>query len=331
MSSHTETPFAERGAPAGVSRWAAVAILIGWAAVVVLLVYFLEVRPRARTTAIAVQTVATTQAEFPAPPRGAIVYSRQLGDEVLALGIVPGRDEWVVQASVVGPDERGVTGLRVTFDHDGRAATGRPCGAGCYRAALDAASPSARIDVSVEGDASTRWSIALPDQWPPRQADSLVAAAERAWRSLRSLSSEETLSSGPSRVVRSSWRVQAPNRLAYRIADGASAVVIGKRRWDREPGRPWVATGQFPIRQPVPPWVGVTDAHVVGSAEVRGRPAVIVTLFDPNTPSWLRLVLDRETLRTLDLRMVATAHFMHDRFHSFDETPDVRPPRHARP
>jgi hypothetical protein len=32
------------------------------------------------------------------------------------------------------------------------------------------------------------------------------------------------------------------------------------------------------------------------------------------------------THRTLDLRMVATAHFMHDRLHSFNAVPPIRPP-----
>ena len=52
----------------------------------------------------------------------------------------------------------------------------------------------------------------------------------------------------------------------------------------------------------------------------------MVTFFDPRTPAWYAVILDRQTFRTYDLRMVATAHFMHDRFHSFNETPAIRPP-----
>jgi hypothetical protein len=308
-----------------------VALLVGWAVVVLLLVYFLELRPRLRTTAPAVPTVRTTQAAFPAPPTGAVVFGRELGDDALAVGIVPGGDEWIVQASAVGPDGAGVSGLDVTFRSEGRTVAARPCSAGCYRATVETDRVPRSLAVVVAGDTTGHWSLALPDAWPPREAGALMASAGRVWRSLRSLSFEETLSSGPSRTVTSSWRLQAPDRLAYRIAGGGSAVVVGKRRWDKEPGGRWKASSQFPLRQPTPPWVGVTNAHVVGTTIMRGRSAVVVTFFDPKTPSWLRVVLDRKTLRTLDLRMIATAHFMHDRFHSFDETPDIVPRNRARP
>jgi hypothetical protein len=309
-----------------VKRSTTAALLLGWALVVLVLLYLLELRPALRTTAPAVETVPTAQADFPAPLRGAVVYSRQLGGEALAVAIKPGVGESLVQASVVGPDGAGVSDLEVRFVVAGRTVTARSCGAGCYRADLAIESRPRTLDVVVAGDSPARWRLTLPKAWPPRDAAALLVSAERTWRSLRSLSFDETLASGPSRVVESSWRVQAPDRLAYRIPHGAEAVVIGKRRWDRTPGRSWTESSQFPLRQPVPPWVGVTDAHVVSAAVVHGRPAIVVTFFDPKTPSWLRVVVDRETHRTLDVRMVATAHFMHDRFHSFDETPGIRPP-----
>jgi hypothetical protein len=327
MSSRTEKPSALSVVdPPRTRGLSTAALLVGWALVVLLLLYVLELRPLLRTKDRAVETVPTLEAGFPAPPRGAVVYSREMGGDALAVGIVPGTDESIVQASVVGPDGAGRPGLAVRFTVQGQTVTARSCGAGCYRASVATESRPRTVDVVIEGDSTTRWSIALPKQWPPRNAQALVASAEKVWRSLRSLSFEETLASGPSRVVTSSWRVQAPDRLTYRIVDGASAVVVGKRRWDKVPGRPWKASPQFPVRQPVPTWVYVTDAHVVRTTLARGRPVVVVTFFDPKTPSWLTVVVDRETLRTLDVRMVATAHFMHDRFHSFNETRDIRPP-----
>ena len=327
MNSSTESRSAQP-APVrpGVSRWSTVALLLGWAACVLLLVYFLEVRPRLRTKTPAVETVSTVQAGFPAPPQGAVVYSRQLGRDALALGIVPGVRQVVVQASVVGPQGDGVSGLDVTFATTAQSASGRSCGAGCYRAVLPAQSPPQAIDVVVEGDSSTRWRVPLPEQWPPGNAAPLVGRAGRVWRSLRSLSFDETLGSGPKHVVTSAWTVEAPDRLTYRIVGGPSAVIIGKRRWDRNPGEAWASSPQSPIRQPIPNWVGVTDASVVGMTVADGRQALVLTFFDPNIPGWFRVVVDRNTLRTLDLRMVATAHFMHDRLHAFNETPAIRPP-----
>ena len=309
------------------SRWSTAALVLGWAACVLLLVYFLEVRPRLRTEAPQVETVPTVQAGFPAPPQGAVVYSRQLGRDALALAVLPDSDQVVVQASVVGPEREGVSGLDVTFGNGGLTASGRACGAGCYRAVLPAEARPTAIDVVVvDGDARTSWSVPLPGRWPPRDAAPLVGRADRVWRSLRSLAFDETLGAGLQTVVRSSWTVEAPDRLTYRIVGGASAVVIGKRRWDKSPDEAWTSSPQRPIRQPTPPWVRATNAHVVGKTVVDGRQALVVTFFDPNTPGWFRIVVDRRTLRTLDLRMVATAHFMHDRLHSFDAVPAIRPP-----
>jgi hypothetical protein len=81
------------------------------------------------------------------------------------------------------------------------------------------------------------------------------------------------------------------------------------------------------VTQPVPLWVKVADAHVLGTTTMRGRPAWRVSFFDPGTPAWFEVVLDKATLRTLDLRMVTTAHFMHDVYRSFNSTPGVQAPR----
>jgi len=327
MSSGTESPTSQPvAARAGVSGWSTAGLLLGWAACVLLLVYFLEVRPRGRARPPSVETVPTLEAGFPAPPQRAVVYSRQFGRNALALAVAPRSGEVVVQASVVGPEGEGVSGLDVTFGNAGQTASGRSCGDGCYRAVLPAQTPPRAVDVLVEGPASTRWAVPLPAQWPPRDAAPIVGATGRAWRSLRSLAFDETLGSGV-RVVASSWTVAAPDRLTYRIARGASAVVVGKRRWDKDqPGQPWKESSQQPLRQPIPPWVRATDAYVVGRTTANGRPAVVVTFFDPNIPAWFRLVVDRATHRTVDLRMVATSHFMRDRLHSFNAAPPIRPP-----
>jgi hypothetical protein len=327
MSSHTESPTPPPVVgPAGVSRWSTAGLLIGWAACVLLLVYFLEVRPRERTRAPSVETVPTVEAGFPAPPQGAVVYSRQLGRNALALGVVPRAGEILMQASVVDPQGEGVSGLDVTFENAGQTTSGRSCGDGCYRAVLPAEASPRAIDVVVEGAATVRWIVPLPAQWPPRAASDLVGGAGRAWRSLHSLAFDETLGSGLRNVVRSSWTAEAPDRLTYRIAGGSSAVVIGNRRWDKAAGQRWKQSSQSPLRQPIPPWVGVTDAYVVGKTTSEGRPALVVTFFDPNVPAWFRVIVDRKTSRPLDLRMVATAHFMHDHLHSFNEAPAIRPP-----
>jgi hypothetical protein len=167
-----------------------------------------------------------------------------------------------------------------------------------------------------------------PAAWPPPDASALIASASKVWRSLRSLSFSETLASGPRQSTSSTWRIQRPDRVAYQVKGGWAGVIVGERRWDRSPsdGR-WVSSAQTRLTQPRPPWVSVRDAHLLGTATVQGRRAWRVSFFDPGTPGWFEIMLDRQTQHTLELRMVATAHFMHDTYSSFDATPTITPPR----
>lgn len=256
---------------------------------------------------------------FPLPPPGAVVYARQWGGDAIALGVVPEKGHVVAQASVLGSQGSGVSGLHVSLN--GHAATA--CGRGCYRTTLRGAPAS--IDVRVR---STRWQVALPAPWPPRGASALLERAGRVWRSLRSLSFHEHLASDSVHETTSTWRIEAPDRVAYQVAGGWAGIVVGDRRWDRSPtGKRWVPSAQSRLTQPVPAWVRVTDAHVLGTATVGGRPAWRISFFDPGTPAWFTVAIDRQTFHTLDSRMTTTAHFMHDVYGSFDTTPAILPPR----
>jgi len=271
---------------------------------------------------------APARSDFPAPPRGAVVFSRQLGSDALALGVVPGHGHVLLQASVVGPQGSGVSGLAVAFTVQGARRRAAPCGPGCYRATLGTMGPPPSVTLELRGGPATRWQVALPSIWPPRDASALLARAGRVWRSLRSLSFRESLASGPGHAVRSTWQLQAPDRLAYQVSGGWAAVVIGGRRWDRSPGgERWIASPQTRLTQPIPFWVSVRDAHLLGTATVQGRPVWRVSFFDPDTPAWFDVALDRKTSRTLELRMITTAHFMHDVYSSFNATPAIQPPR----
>ena len=265
---------------------------------------------------------------FPAPPPRAVVFARQLGRNALALGIVPRRGSALLQASVVSGQGAGVSGLDVSFRLQGAGAQATACGRGCYRATLPVRGRPKEVEVSVRGASSADWRVALPAAWPPPDGTALVRRAERVWRALDSLSFFETLGSGTGTVVSSSWQLQAPDRLAYQVKGGWAAVIVGARRWDRAPGRVrWVESPQSPLTQPVPTWVDVRDAHVLGTVTVRGRPAWLVSFYDPVTPAWFAAAIDRRTLRTLDVHMVATAHFMHDVYGAFDATPPIEQPR----
>jgi hypothetical protein len=226
---------------------------------------------------------------------------------------------------VLAQNGAAVNGLDVAFRVDGgplHSAT--PCGSGCYGALTTASRPRA-VSVRVR---STTVTFRLPERWPAPRADALVRRAARAFRSLRTLTFEERLASGPRYAIQTRFEIVAPDRLRYRIERGASAVVIGARRWDRSPGGKWTLSPQAPLRLPQPPWSDdFTNAHLLGSGRVDGRPVWRVSLRDPTTPAWFQLAIDKRTFRTLELRMTAAAHFMHERYSGFDAPLQIRPPR----
>jgi hypothetical protein len=267
---------------------------------------------------------------FPAPPNGAVVYSRQLGSDALALalGVVGRRGTVLAQASVVGQQGKGVSGLSVTFVLQGATRSATACGAGCYRATLATKGRPASVDVVLHGAESARWRVELPATWPPPDGAALLVRARAVWRSLRSLSFSESLASGPGHVALSRWRVQAPDRIAYQVEGGWAGIVVGDTRWDKGPGtKHWVSSPQSRLTQPIPGWVKVTDAHVLGSTTVRGRPAWRVSFYDPGTPAWFTVLVDKTSLRIFQVLMTATAHFMRDDYGSFNTTPAILPPR----
>jgi hypothetical protein len=272
---------------------------------------------------------APEASSFPSPPSGAVVFAREDGANALSLAVSPN----AVQASVVGPEGTGVSGLPLSLavtTATGQVvrANGTPCGRGCYSAPAATGVPR-RVTVAVgRGARQRRFQFVLPRTWPPPDATALVRRSGRVWRNLKTLVWHERLASSPDRVLRTVYRAVAPHSLSYHIARGPQAVVIGTRRWDRaSPTGSWQPSSQQPpLRQPVPFWSAVRDAHVVGSGIVRGRPVWRVTFFDPRTPAWFSVALDKQTLRTLELRMVATAHFMHHVYGPFNEPLKLEPP-----
>ena len=265
-----------------------------------------------------------TRAVFPAPPEHAVVFSRQDGSNILALAVVPGKT-LALQASLVDDQGKGVGGARVSFDVGRASRLAEPCGAGCYRASAAVRGRPDRIVVrAVHPDGSvTIWPVGLPRPWPPPDASSIVARATRAYRSLKTLVIHDRLASDASHAVVTRWQIVGPNRLAYQVRDGAAAVIIGNRRWDKVPGQPWQRSAQTPIAQPTPFWQSWKDARVLASTPTTWR----VSFFDPKTPGWYQLEISKPTLRPLVMRMNAAAHFMHDVYSGFNTPIRITPPR----
>jgi hypothetical protein len=268
------------------------------------------------------QTAETTKTAFPAPPPGAVVFSRPDGSDVVALAVVPGR-KLALQASVVGGQGEGVDGLNVSFRVGSHAADGQPCGAGCYRASVPSAGSPKLVEVAVKRDKGrTTWRVAMPRQWPPADASALVGRATRTFKALRTVGVRDWLASGPGQSVFTRWTIAAPDRLTYQVEHGSAAVIIGNRRWDKLPGGKWEESAQTPIHQPTPFWRSWTDAYVLDSSKSEWR----VSFFDPKTPGWYELRIAKNSMRLLELRMHATAHFMREVYERFNAPVKITPP-----
>ena len=270
--------------------------------------------PSVGTSSLTVGVIAP-----PAPPRGALVLAGESGSRAVALAVQPRR----LTATVLAPDGGPLSGLKVSFAAGGRVVEATPCGPGCYSARMPRA---ARVEVRPSGSRSVVFHV--PARTP--SAAAIVARAARATRALKSLVYEESLRSGPAGGLLTTWELQAPDEVEYRIRDGASAIVLGERRWDRDrPGAPWRRSQQLPaLRVPEPAWGSLaTNAYVLGDGRVDGRPVRVVSFANPRTPAWFTAWIDRSTYRPLRLRMTAAGHFMTHRYLEFNRPLAIRPPR----
>ena len=255
----------------------------------------------------------------PPPPRGALVLGGESGSRAVALAVGKRR----LTATVLSPDGGPLSGLKVSFATGSRVVRASPCGPGCYSAA--AARP-AHVQLRLSG--SKPVDFELPAR--PRPAAAIVARAALATRKLKSLVYVESLRSGPTGGLLTTWSMKAPNEVEYQIRGGADAIVLGTRRWDRNrAGAPWRRSKQLPaLRVPLPAWgARATNAYVLRDTSVGGRPAWVVSFANPTTPAWFTAVIDRATYRPLRLHMTAAAHFMTHRYLEFDRPLTIEPPR----
>jgi putative copper export protein len=270
-----------------------------------------------------VRSRAAVAAEAPPapPPADAVVLAGQADDVAIGFAASQLGKQVRVRVTALGPDGRGVNGLDVSIAGDNAA----PCGPGCYATAVSLPPPPRRVPVSV---GRTRLAFALPARWPAPAAPQLVARAARVYRGLRTLVIHERLASSARNVVVTTFRVQAPNRLAYRIAGGPEAVIIGGARWDRVAGR-WERSEQQPLSQPEPFWGSdpVRNARLLRAGRLDGHTVLIASFYDPRLPAWFELWIDRRSYRPRALRMTAQAHFMRHSYSDFNAPVRIVPPR----
>jgi copper transport protein len=270
-----------------------------------------DLRPPARAAAAVAEPSRPTP-----PPRDAVVFAGQNDDVAVGLALSPRGRNVAARVTVLGPDGNGIDGLRVRIggvDADA-------CPAGCYRVTV----PLRRtIPVELEGPkvepATLRF--ALPRRWPPPSAGTLLSKVDRTFRDLRSVVVHERLASSSRNRLDTVYHLVAPDRMAYDIAGGPDAIVIGTTRWDREsPKAPWKRSPQERIRQPEPFWA--SDPRL----NARRLDRTHLSFYDPRLPGWFELTIDPRTARLLALRMTAQAHFMRHRYSGFNRPFRIVPP-----
>ena len=256
------------------------------------------------------------------PPRGAVVLAGESGTNAVALAVSPGRRPKLT-ATVLAQSGDAASGLPLSFRVGRRTLRGRPCGSGCYT--VTAPRMARRVDVVLPGHTVA---FDVPASTP--SAAQIVARAARVTRRLSSLVYVESLRSGPTGGLLTTWRLKAPSEATYDIRKGAQAVIIGDRRWDRDKaGEPWRRSPQIPpLNVPRPAWGSVAvNAHQLGSARIGDHPVWIVSFANPTTPAWFTAWIDKSSYRPLRLKMTAAAHFMLHRYVEFDQPLEITPPR----
>lgn len=255
----------------------------------------------------------------PPPPRGALVLAGESGTRAVALAVGNRR----LTATVLAPDGGPLSGLKVSFRAGSRVVPASPCGLGCYSAV---SKRPANVQVRLSGSKPVDFRIPARS----RPAAAIVARAARATRKLKSLVYVESLRSGPSGGLLTTWTMKAPNEVEYRIRGGADAIVLGTRRWDRDrPGEAWRRSQQLPaLHVPLPAWGSrATNAYVLRGTSIGGKPAWVISFVNPSTPAWFTAVIDRATYRPLQLHMTAASHFMTHDYLEFNRPLTITPPR----
>lgn len=263
-------------------------------------------------------------------PAGAVVMAHEDGKFAVGLAVAPRTHGLLVVVTVFGQSGEGQTGLRPKLaitDHGGNRSVSptTSCGPGCYEAVSGTTGLPKRAAVSF--DDGSRLGFTMPAHGPTAQAATLVRDAAAEYRHLHSMVTHETLASSSTEVTHTIYYAVAPDRLRFDVQGEDDTIIIGKRRWDRNPGGRWKESASSPVDPIIPYWTPlVQDATVLSSATIQGRPVWVISFADPQTPGFFKIWVDKADHRTLELEMTAAAHFMHHSYDDFNATLSVKPP-----
>ncbi len=260
---------------------------------------------------------------LPRPADDELGVASSAGSSVVAGWIRRSRE--AVTGTVRLLDRRGRP-ARLPFELPGARASS--CGDGCRRFRLP---PDAKgVEVALR-ERGRRYATTLPAAWRQgdnRRARALLRRAQRTMRALRGVREIERLTSGPGTGATTEYRLQAPDRLAWKTGRGVRSVVIGRRRWLTQPGLGWRG-GEYAggLAFKTRTWFAWSRyaREVRLLSERDGR--AVVALMDEGTPVWFRLTIELATHRVLAEQMTARARFMNTRFVDFGKRFEIEAPR----
>ncbi len=235
----------------------------------------------------------------------------------------------------------GLLGTVRLLDYRGRPAVGpvriqgattAPCGRGCFAFALPEAGDTLRV-TALEG--RRPHPVTLPARWLPGQAvraRRLLERAQRMMRGLRSVREAERVTSGPGTLALTSYRLRAPDRLAWSTDGGVRSVQIGARQWLALPGQPFARRDDLDagVAFTTASWFSWTpyaeSVQLLGQSGHGRRAVSELAVMDPGTPVWIRLSIEPATGRVLREQLVARSRRVTHRFFAFDAPVTIVPP-----
>lgn len=302
---------------------------VGIVALVALLVGF-PLPPRQLSDsaeARAASAAACSPCPLPRPVPGQLAVADRAGSDVVA--------GWLRRGA------SGLSGEIRAFDVHGRPARDSfevrgtrqtSCGPGCIRFRI--ATIPAAVAVALRQRGQT-YVARLGARW---QADSSVLArrllnlAQARMRALRSVRETEIESTVPEISARIDYRLEAPNRLAYRTSGGVQSIAIGKTTWDRsEPRLPWIR-GQFGAGLPfrTQSWftwtIYASYVYFLGRERLRGRRVAVIATMDPGTPAWWRIYIDLRTHLVPQTTLITNGHFSSERYFAINQPTRIDAP-----
>jgi copper transport protein len=207
-----------------------------------------------------------------------------------------------------------------------------PCGPGCRRFLVDGRPDALRVRV-----AGTPEPVRLVARWRAEDNDrarDLVAGAFRRLRDAQSVRLVENVRDRPGQASEVIYRMEAPDRMAYRTSIGFETVLVDRRQWLRTPGVPWQE--QAPPRVPyrTENWlrspIFIQGERLLRIEDDGERRLAVVAYMDSGTPGWATAWIDLDSGRLRRMRLVVEGHEIEHRYSAYGKPAAIAVPVGAR-